>query len=61
MQNDDGVEKALENKQLLDEAENDIKNYPDRGQCYLPKPEAEADNIDQAESNNCFIIHSKQR
>jgi hypothetical protein len=23
-------------KQLLDEAEHDIKNYSDRGQCYLP-------------------------
>jgi hypothetical protein len=23
------------NKQLLDEAEHDIKNYSDRGQCYL--------------------------
>ena len=30
---------SLDNyKQLLDEAEHDIKNYPDRGQCYLPKP-----------------------
>ena len=28
------------NKQLLNEAEHDIKNYPDRGQCYLPKPKA---------------------
>jgi hypothetical protein len=28
-------------KQLLDEAEHDIKNYSDRGQCYLP------DNIDR--------------
>ena len=34
-------------EQLLDEAEYDIKNYPDRGQCYLQKPKAEADNIDQ--------------
>ena len=25
------------NKQLLDEAEHDIKNYSDRGRCYLPK------------------------
>jgi hypothetical protein len=25
------------NKQLLDEAEHDIKNYSDQGQCYLPK------------------------
>ena len=25
------------NKQLLDEAEHDIKNYSERGQCYLPK------------------------
>ena len=33
------------NKQLLDETEHDIKNYPDRGQCYLSKPEA--DNIDR--------------
>ncbi len=24
-------------KQLLDEAEHDIKNYSERGQCYLPK------------------------
>ena len=27
----------LYTKQLLDEAEHDIKNYSDRGQCYLPK------------------------
>ena len=33
-------------KQLLSKAEHDIKNYPDQGQCYLPKPKAEADNID---------------
>jgi hypothetical protein len=25
------------NKQLLDEAEHDIKNYSDLGQCYLAK------------------------
>jgi hypothetical protein len=53
----------------LDEAEQDIQNYLDRGQCYLPQPSASADNIDrgltqiilvspaQAEFNNCFIIH----
>ena len=35
------------NKQLLDEADHDIKNYPDRGQCCLPKLKAEADNIDR--------------
>jgi hypothetical protein len=28
---------SANNKQLLDEAEHDIKNYSDRGQCYLPK------------------------
>ena len=28
---------VFNNKQLLDEAEHDIKNYSDRGQCYLPK------------------------
>ena len=38
---------TLCNKQLLDEAEHDIKNYPDRGQCYLPKPKAKGDNIDR--------------
>jgi hypothetical protein len=53
----------------LDEAEQDIQNYLDRGQCYLPKPKAEADNIDRGLNNsgilrglrriinNCFIIH----
>jgi hypothetical protein len=40
----------------LDEAEQDIQNYLNRGQCYLPKPKAEADNIDRG-LNNCFIIH----
>ena len=34
------------NKQLLDEVEHDIMNYQNRGLCYLPKPKAEADNID---------------
>ena len=32
-----GKMSMLNNKQLLDEAEHDIKNYSDRGQCYLPK------------------------
>ena len=31
---------------LLDEVEHDIMNYQNRGQCYLPKPKAEADNTD---------------
>ena len=46
----------MENKQLLDEAEHDIKNYPDRGQCYLLKPKAEADNIDRGLDNSCYYI-----
>ena len=33
-------------KQLLDEVEHDIMNYQNRGLCYLPKPNAEADNTD---------------
>ena len=33
-------------KQLLDEVDHYIKNYPDRSQFYLSKPKAEADNID---------------
>ena len=33
-------------KELLDEVEHDIMNYQNRGLCYLPKPKAEADNID---------------
>ena len=40
------------NKQLLDESEHDIKSYPDRSQCYLPKPKAEADNIDRGLDNS---------
>ena len=36
-----------DNKQLLNEAEHDIKNYRDRGWCYLPKPKAEVNNIDR--------------
>ena len=31
----------INNKQLLDEAEHDIKNYPDQGQCYLLKPDTD--------------------
>ena len=38
-------------KQLLNEAEHDIKNYPDRGQFYLPQPKAEVDNIDRGLDN----------
>ena len=35
------------NKQLLDEVEHhDIMNYQNRGLCCLPKPKAEADNLD---------------
>ena len=37
---------AMVNKQLLDEVEHDIMNYQNRGLCCLPKPKAEADNID---------------
>ena len=43
---------ALNNKQLLDEAEHDIENYPERGQSYLPKPKAEADNIDRGQDDS---------
>ena len=58
------------NKQLLDEAEYDMKNNVDRGGCYPPKPEAEVDNTlrglhtdssyhTKAEFNNFFISQSK--
>lgn len=36
--------------QLLDEAEHDVKNYPDQGQCFLPN--AEVDNIDRDLNNS---------
>jgi hypothetical protein len=39
----------------LDEAEQDIQNYLDRGQCYLPKPKAEADNIDRGLNNSGIL------
>ena len=35
-----------DNKQILDAVEHDIMNYQNRGLCYLPKPNAEADNTD---------------
>ena len=44
-------------KQLLDEVEHDIVNYQNRGLCYLPKPKAEADNID----TSVLIIHDIMR
>ena len=40
------LNKAKDNKQLLDEVEHDIMNYQNRGLCYLQKPKAEADNTD---------------
>ena len=56
-------------QQLMNEAEYDMKNYADRGGCYLPRPKAEVDNTlrdllnssypTKAEFVNCFIIHSK--
>ena len=30
----------------------DIKNYPDKGQCYLPQPLTSADNVDQGLDNS---------
>ena len=32
---------------LLDKAEHDIENHPDRGQCYMPKSKLETDSIDR--------------
>ena len=56
-------------KQLLDEAEYDMKNYSDRGGCYPPKPEAEVYNTlrglhnssyhTKGKFDNCFINQSK--
>ena len=43
------------NVQIMDEAEQDIQNYLDRGQCYLPKPKAEADNIDRGLNNSGIL------
>ena len=43
---------AKPSKQVLHEAEHETKNYPDQGQCYLPKPRAEADNIDLSLDNS---------
>ena len=46
------INQIQNNKQLLDEAEHNIKNCPDQGQCYLPKPKAEANNIDRGLDNS---------
>ena len=44
-------------KQLLDEVEHDIKNYQNRGLCYLLKPRAEADDTD----TRVLLIHDIMR
>ena len=54
-------------KQLLNEVEQNMMNYQGRDLCYLPKPEAEADNTNRGlsnssylartEFNNCFIVY----
>ena len=56
-------------QQLLNEAEQDMKNSADQGGCYPQRLKAEVDNTlrdlqnssypTKAEFNNCFIIHSK--
>ena len=56
-------------QQLLNEAEQDMKNSADQGGCCPQRPKAEVDNTLRdlqnssyptiAEFNNCFIIHSK--
>ena len=53
----------------MNEAENLMNNYGGRGGCYPSRPYIEADDLlsdlhysscdMKAESNNCFIIHSK--
>ena len=46
------------NKQLLDEVEHDIMNYQNRGLCYLPKPNAEADNTHNTDTRQVYYcIH----
>ena len=55
---------SSDNKQSLNEVEQDMRNYKDRGLCYLPKAEADNTNRDlnnssypaRTEFNNCFII-----
>ena len=42
-------------KQLFDEVEHDIMDYQNRGLCYLPKPKAEADNIDTRSSSQAIV------
>ena len=39
-------------KQLLDEAEHNIKNYPDRGQCCLPKLKGKTEDIERVQDNS---------
>ena len=50
-------------KQLLNEAEYDMKNYADRGECYLPDIRLQdlytTSHHTKSEFNNFFIIHSK--
>ena len=44
------------NKQLLDEVEHNIMNYQNRGLCYLPKPNAVADNTETEAKGSEFCF-----
>ena len=52
-------------KQLLNEAEYDMRNYEDRGECYLPDNRLQdlytTSHHTKSKFNNCFIIHSNNQ
>ena len=48
-------------KQILDEAEHNIKNYPDQLQCYVPETMAEATNINQGLDNSWYHVYKPNR
>ena len=47
---------TLNIEQLLNEVEQDMRNYEDRGLCYLSKPVVEADNT-KSQTETLIIPH----
>ena len=47
------------NKQLLDEAEHDIKNYSDRGQCYLKDSSLSFSEANLLQAIVCLFVFSR--
>ena len=52
IQRPSGLPHIGQNEKLLHEAGHNSKSYPEKGQCYRPKPKAETDNTDRGLDNS---------